>query len=169
MRIPSVDLGLMAQHLATHEGVIHQFKHDYMLVTNPALKKVLYTSIAVMRSHVRTMLALIDPNQVGPMNLPEFQEFQLNLEATGLTEEEMKIALKARSTSKSMASNNFNSALMMKKQNVRQTHIDMALQQSKLQQMYDRIIKRNEGDFTPKATQKEQLLTIQNYYHVLNE
>ncbi|MCM3411375.1 hypothetical protein [Metabacillus litoralis] len=169
MRIPAADLGLMAQHLATHEGVIHQFKQDYMIVQNPSLKKMLHTSITVMRSHVRAMLALIDPNQPGPMHLPDLHEQQMSFGPVTLTEEEKKIALKARSTSKSMANNNFSSALMMKKANARQTHIEMALQQSKLQGMYDSIIQQAGGEFTPKATSKEQLLTVQNYLHVLNE
>ncbi|MFD2216184.1 hypothetical protein [Metabacillus endolithicus] len=170
MRIPAADLGLMAQHLATHEGVIHQFKQDYMIVQNPSLKKVLYTSITVMRNHVRVMLALIDPNQTGPKHLPDLHEQQqMSFAHVTLTEEEKKIALKARSTSKSMANNNFSSALMMKKANARQTHIEMALQQSKLQGMYDSIIQQAGGEFTPKATSKEQLLTVQNYLHVLNE
>lgn len=169
MRIPAADLGLMAQHLATHEGVIHQFKQDYMIVQNPSLKKVLYTSITVMRNHVRVMLALIDPNQPGPMHLADLHELQMSFGPVTFTEEEKKIALKARSTSKSMAKNNFSSALMMKKANVRQTHIEMALQQSKLQGMYDSIIQQAGGEFTPKATSKEQLLTVHNYLHVLNE
>ncbi len=38
MSLPAVDLGIMAEHLSTHEGMINKLKIYYPLLTKPVLK-----------------------------------------------------------------------------------------------------------------------------------
>ncbi|MFT4416332.1 hypothetical protein ACLM5H_20925 [Fredinandcohnia humi] len=49
----------------------------------------------------------------------------------------------------------------MKDPHVRHAHIEMAIQEEKLQSMYSEVIKQIDGDFTPKVTEEMQLLTLQ--------
>ncbi|MBM7604280.1 hypothetical protein JOC75_002253 [Metabacillus crassostreae] len=169
LRLPASDLGLMAEHLAAHEGIINKLKRDYLVIQNPALKQVLYTSITIMRDHVRVMLALIDPQQHSPVHLAQIPINQEKFVYHNLSEQEKHIALEARSTSMSMASNNFTSALRMKDANTKYVHFKMADQQVKLQGLYNNIVQKTNSDYTPKATEKEQLKTLQHYLHILNE
>ncbi|MBD8069271.1 hypothetical protein F7888_09775 [Bacillus sp. PS06] len=169
MRLPAVDLGIMAEHLAAHEGMINKFKIYYATVRSPVLKNLLLTHIHTLRDHVRAMLVLIDPNQVGQVHLHQMKDVHLTLGHEKFTEQEKDITLEARATAKLMANDNFTSALMMKDHHVKHAHIEMALQEEKLQSMYSEVIKQIDGDFTPKVTEKMQLLTLQKYYHVLNE
>jgi hypothetical protein len=169
MTLPAVDLGIMAEHLATHEGMINKLKLYYTKVANPVLKNLLYTHINVLRNHVRIMLVFINPNQKEPIHLHGMEDVNLTSVYGDFTEQEKDIALELRATAKMMSSANFMSALMMKDPNVKHVHIEMALQDVKLQSMYSEIIKYISGDFTPKVTQEIQLLTFQQYCHVLNE
>ncbi|KRG13956.1 hypothetical protein ACA30_13615 [Virgibacillus soli] len=169
MTLPAIDLGLMTEHLGTHEGMINKLKIYYQTVRNPILKNLLYIHIHVLRNHVRAMLAFIDSNQKGPSHLHSMEDVhQINVYGS-FTEEEKDIVLEARATAKLMASDNFMSALMMEDTNVKHVHIEMALQEVKLQSMYNEVIKYITGDFTPKVTEEMQQLTFQKYYHVLKE
>src|SRR5699024_12336884 len=58
--LPSVDLGLIAEHLSTHEGMINKLKVYHINTTNPELKSIIALQINVMMSHVRVMLFLIN-------------------------------------------------------------------------------------------------------------
>lgn len=169
MTLPATDLGIMAEHLASHEGMINKLKIYYKTVTNPILKNLLYTHISVLRNHVRAMLALIDLNQKGPFHLHGMDDVHLINVYGNFTEQEKDITLEARATAKLMASDNFMSALLMKDSNVKHVHIEMALQEVKLQTMYGEIINYITGDFTPKVTKEMQQITLQKYYHILNE
>ncbi|QTM99063.1 hypothetical protein ERJ70_06960 [Sediminibacillus dalangtanensis] len=169
MRLPATDLGIMAEHLATHEGVINKLKIYYATVRNSALRNLLHTHLQVLRNHVRAMLILIDPNQQGPYHLHEMEDVHLNFGNEQFSEQEKDITLEARATAKLMSSNNFMSALMMNDANVKHVHIEMALQEVRLQSLYSEIVHHINGDFTPKVTEKMQLLTMQKYYHVLGE
>jgi hypothetical protein len=169
MRLPAADLGIMAEHLAAHEGMINKLKIYYLKTSNSVLKSLLSTHIHVLKTHVQAMLSFIDPNQVGPFHLPNLENIHLNITNENFTEMDKDITLEARATAKLMSSDNFMSALMMKDSNVKHVHIEMALQEVKIQDLYSVILKRINGDFTPKATIKMQILTLQKYYHILTE
>lgn len=169
MRLPSADLGIMAEHLATHEGMINKLKMYSLIVSNSVLKKLIEIHIEVLRRHVKIMLELINPNQIGPFQLNRMEEINLNSNVEALSEQEKEISLEARATAKSMAADNFSSALMMQDKYVRLIHIEMALQDVRLQSLYDEIISQANGDFTPKASEQMQLLTLEKYKHVLEE
>ncbi|WP_226670127.1 hypothetical protein [Metabacillus litoralis] len=169
MRLPASDLGLMAEHLAAHEGIINKFKRDYLVIQNPTLKQLLYTSITIMRDHVRVMLALIDPQNNGTVHLANIPIQQEEFVYHNMSEKEKHVALEARATSKAMASDNFTSALRMKNTNAKHVHVEMAKQQVKLQGLYNEMIQQINGDYTPKATEKEQIKTFQKYFHILKE
>jgi len=169
MRLPATDLGIMAEHLATHEGMINKFKIYYMTVRNPVLKNLLYRHIHILREHVRVMLEFIDPSKAGQVHLPSLKDIHLKFGNEQISEQEKDITLEARATAKLMSSNNFMSALMMKDVNVKHAHIEMALQEERFQSLYNQIIKHIDGEFTPKVSEKMQLLTLHKYYHILSE
>ncbi|WP_053360876.1 hypothetical protein [Bacillus sp. FJAT-27251] len=169
MNLPAADLGIMAEHLGTHEGVIHRLKMYYSSVQNPVLKKILELHITVLRDHVRTMLALIDPERTHPVQLQEMGSINWNMNFGRLNEYEKKIALDSRSTAKLMGSNNFNSALLMEDANVKNIHLQMSYQDVSLQMMYDHLIQHSSEEFIPRASKEMQRLTLQHYNHVQNE
>ncbi|QOR67338.1 hypothetical protein IM538_04145 [Cytobacillus suaedae] len=169
MRLAAVDLGIMAEHLATHEGMISKLKRYHAEVSNPILKHLLHSQIYILKSHVQAMLALIDPRYQGQVSIPRVDEVPLNLQNQTFTEQEIDTTLEVRAMSKLMAGDNFMSALMMKDKNVKHIHVQMAEQEEKFQSMYNEIIKYVNADYVPKASEQEQLETLKKYYHVLNE
>ncbi|WP_421385045.1 hypothetical protein ACOJQI_09830 [Bacillus salacetis] len=168
MQLPAIDLGLMAQHLAAHEGVIFKLKIYHQNVQNEALKKILRIHIETLKSHVAAMLLLIDPNRVQKVHLPDLKA---NIdEAIGnLLPWEKNIALESRSTAKLMGTDNFNSAAMMKNDNVKSIHTKMSNQDIQLQRMYNKVIAAANADYVPMASLEEQWMTLQKYQHVINE
>jgi hypothetical protein len=169
MNLPAVDLGIMAEHLSTHEGVINRLKMYIKTVQNHMLKKILELHLIVLRNHVKTMLALIEPNRTHEVHLPEMNSLDWDVGIGKLEEYEKDIALDTRSTAKLMGSDNFNSALMMKDSNVKNIHLKMSYQDVNMQMMYDHLIKLTQGDFIPRVSAEMQRLTLQHYYHVQNE
>ncbi|QBP41267.1 hypothetical protein [Paenisporosarcina antarctica] len=169
MNLPAVDLGIMAEHLTTHEGVINRLKMYNKLVRNHMLKKLLDLHLKTLRNHVKTMLALIEPGQTHQVHLPKLDSFNWDVDFETLEEYEKDIALDTRSTAKLMGSDNFNSALMMKDSNVKNIHIKMAYQNVSMQMMYDHLIMQTQGEFIPRVSNEMQQLTLKHYYHVQNE
>jgi hypothetical protein len=168
MNLPAVDLGMMSEHLGTHEGVINKLKIYYTSVQNPVLKDLLGLNIRTLRNHVAAMLALIDPNH-GIVHLPEMESLKMDGYGGNLHEFEKDIVLEARASAKLMGSDNFNSALMMKDTNVKNIHLQMSYQDVSMQMMYDRLLQQTMGEFIPKASTEMQRLTLQYYSHVKNE
>jgi hypothetical protein len=168
MQLPAIDLGLMAEHLAAHEGVIFKLKVYHQNVQNKALKKILRIHIETLESHVAAMLLLIDPNRVQKVRLPDLQD---NIDETigNLLPWEKNIALESRSTAKLMGTDNFNSAAMMKNDNVKSIHTKMSDQDIALQKMYNKVITAANGDYVPMASIEEQWKTLQKYQHVMKE
>ncbi|HAQ08482.1 MAG TPA: hypothetical protein DCR24_13545 [Bacillus bacterium] len=168
MKLPAIDLGLMAAHLAAHEGVINKLKIYERMVNNRTLKKMFQLHISFLRDHVVTMLNLIDPVK-GQVKLPEMGELEMDEATASLTEQEKDIALEAKETAKHMAEENFTSALMMKNMNVKHIHIQMAYQDVRMQALYNMLIEHSEGEFTPMASEEMQAMTLKKYQHVLKE
>ncbi|MBY4605716.1 MULTISPECIES: spore coat protein [Bacillus] len=169
MKLPAADLGIMAEHLSTHEGVISKLKAYESAVRHNDLRYLLHLHASLLRSHVTAMLALIDPAQTSEVHLPEMPLVHFYQLSRALSAAEKDIALEARSTAKLMGSDNFNSALMMKHPNVRNIHLQMSFQDAALQMLYTLLIRRGNGEFVPMASEQMQRLTLQNYQHVGNE
>jgi hypothetical protein len=169
MNLPAVDLGIMAEHLPTHKGVISKLKIFHEIVDNQELEKLIQLNIQMLREHVRAMLELIDPKRKGEVKLAEMADIQINTEKLNLTEQEKDIVLETRSASKLMGSNNFNSALMMKDRNVKHIHIQMAYQDVRMQMLYNMIVEHVVADFTPRVTEAMQAKTHEKYKHILQE
>lgn len=169
MNFPAVDLGIMAEHLPTHEGVIRKLKIFKEIVDNQEIKKLLQLNIQMLREHVRAMLELIDPDHNGEVKLAELSDMDLNTEMLNLSEQEKDIVLETRAASKLMGSDNFNSALMMKDMNVKNIHIQMAYQDVRMQVLYNMVVEHVNGDFTPRVTEAMQSKTYEKYKHILKE
>jgi hypothetical protein len=169
MRLPAIDLGLMAEHLAAHEGVIYKLRIYHQNVQDKTLRKVLKSHIDMLQNHVAIMLMLIDPNRVEHVYLPEIKEIYLNEPLGNLSQSEKNIVLESRFTAKSMGTNNFNSATMMKNDNVKNIHLQMSYQDIEFQKMYNKLIVAADADFTPMASPEMQWMTLQKYQHVMNE
>jgi hypothetical protein len=173
LALPAIDLGLMAEHLATHEGVINKLEHYYTEVQHPHLKQIIHQQIMVMRTHVHVMLMLLRPNQEDFIHLPAIENHSVlpfhHEEHRHMIIQDKDIALEARATANFMANNNFMSALMMKKENDKHAHIEMALQQETLEKRYGEFIKKMDWEYTPMASVQEQLETIKHYQYLMYE
>lgn len=170
--LPSVDLGLMAEHLSTHEGMINKLKVYHINTTNPDLKSIIALQINVMMSHVRVMLSLINPDNNEYVEVPDLDMYDVSnrrVEGTGVNKYNDKwIALEAHAGAKLMSNENYTSALLMKNRNVRNAHVEMALQQLEIQKRYSDFINRMGWSFVPHADTQEQVKTYQHFQHLLN-
>ncbi|WP_047986555.1 spore coat protein [Ornithinibacillus californiensis] len=168
VHLPAVDLGLMAEHLSAHQGAIqklHVYEHN---VSIPELRETLQLQRNVMEAHVKVMLELINPNTNTNVEVPNLEQVkQKMMQTESNTKNKNKndkwIALEAHNTAKSMSNQNYMSALMMKNKNVRDVHVEMALQQLSILERYDMIINNKGWTFTPKATYEEQLETYNQF------
>src|SRR5699024_8678531 len=74
------------------------------------------------------------------------------------------IALEAHAGAKLMSNENYTSALLMKDRNVRNAHVEMAMQQLEIQKRYSDFINRMGWSFVPHADAQEQVKTYQHFY-----
>ncbi|MGJ9459859.1 hypothetical protein [Oceanobacillus sp. CF4.6] len=169
--LPAVDLGLMANHLSAHEGVINKLKAYRETVTNHQLRDIISLQENVMQAHVWVMLALINPEYSNKVEVPPLNIYDFKHKSNGGSNETGNdnkwIALEVRHTAKNMSSTNYNSALMMQKPNVKTAHIEMALQQLQLQKIYDEFIESIGWKFVPHASVEEQVNTFLHFQHLL--
>ncbi|MEN2768910.1 hypothetical protein [Ornithinibacillus xuwenensis] len=167
--LPAIDLGLMAEHLAAHQGAIQKFRVYEHNVSDPKLREIIHLQKNVMLEHVKVMLAFINPNTTNKIEVPSIESVKQQQEALQMkvspesSYNNKWITLEAHSTAKNMSNLNYVSALMMKNQQVRNAHLEMALQQLKFQEEYERIINVNGWSYIPKATKEEQLKTYQQF------
>lgn len=174
MSLPAIDLGLMAEHLTAHEGVINKLELYQTKVSIASLKEIIVSQTNMMRDHVRVMLALINPYQQN-----EYVELSPINEHSGFNKQPIGehntnfqdkwIALDGHNTAKNMSNNNYVSALMMQDPYVRNIHIQMALQQFEMLDKYNELITKMGWTFTPHATVHEQFNTFQYYEHILHQ
>ncbi|WP_407269922.1 hypothetical protein [Radiobacillus sp. PE A8.2] len=167
MQLPSIDVGLMTEHLATHKGVIHKLRNYYNQVNDPYLKILIYAQIIIMEDHVKVMLTLLDPShnqwvQVIPLE-QVFQQLNVNQIQPVKEGSDKAITLEVHSTSKLLANDNFTSASMMKNDNVKQVHYDMAMQQANFEKLYSDYIKNRNWSVTTRAGKDEQLKVISHF------
>jgi hypothetical protein len=163
--LPSTDLGLMAEHLTAHEGEINKLQIYARNVPNNGLKKIINLQINMLKEHVRVMLALVKPNQAEYVELASLEKLKEPFKHSLPTENEhLKwITLEAHNTARTMSNVNYASALMMKNQNVRKIHVQMALQELEIQRMYETVMKKMGWGFVPHASKDSQEKTYQYY------
>lgn len=167
--LPAVDVGLMSDHLMAHEGMLQKLRTYQEIATSHDLKRILALQYNVMSDHVRVMLKLIDPNhtsyvELAPINMTLLE--QNSIGHFGISQADHWIAREAHTSAKDMANTNFTSGLMMQNQNVRNVHVEMALQQLKMMELYEQFIHRIGGPFIPRVSNEEQLRTY-NYFQAL--
>ncbi|MFC3041562.1 hypothetical protein ACFOGI_15050 [Virgibacillus xinjiangensis] len=167
--LPSVDLGLMAEHLKAHEGVISKLQFYQSQVDDNKLKKILELQENMMLAHVKVMLGLIHPYEQNYIEVPPlvFSNHHHDPVFNIPNSHQKWIALEAKNTAKSMSNRNYVSALMMNNQNARNAHVEMALQQLAIQERLEAFINRMGWGFFPKATREEQIQTYQQFHHLL--
>ncbi|MFE8699635.1 hypothetical protein ACFYKX_03240 [Cytobacillus sp. FJAT-54145] len=166
----AIDLGLMANHLKTHDAVITKLKRYYCSTNHPNLKEILALQIAVMESHVKVMLLLISPSHHGYVTVPTIEQikpFQATCQPNSSLSDQ-DIALEAHSTAKSQAGDNFSSALFMQNKNVKEAHFHMAYQQARILEWYGQFIKKMGWKVDPSVSDAERIKTIQQYQALSN-
>ncbi|SEM14790.1 hypothetical protein SAMN05192533_101206 [Mesobacillus persicus] len=163
MILKSIDLSLMAEHLMIHKGVLARLESAFCSVHSNELKQIIYEQIVIMRNHVKVMLLLMDPNQnelVTVAALNELDPVSIKCQDQNAHPKEKNVAIELKNTAKTMANDNFNSALRMKAQNVRDIHINMALQQASLQRRYHHFLEQNMKEVSPESSIQEQVNTM---------
>src|SRR5699024_7868107 len=128
----------------------------------------------VTRNPVKVMLALINPHQHAYIELPHLNEYRMNyypqvLEGQEDNADNKWIALESHNTAESMSTENYISALLIKNNNVRKIHDEMAIQQVTLQGRYADLIKGMGWSFVPYASMQEQIKTFQHYQYMLEQ
>ncbi|KAB8139207.1 hypothetical protein F9U64_01655 [Gracilibacillus oryzae] len=172
--LPAIDLGIMAEHLSAHEGIINKLNVYHEKATNIELKEIIAFQGNMMRIHVKVMLALINPHYNDYVEVPDLSVYSGN----GYYQRDNKhwvdydnkwIALEAHSTAKLMSNENYISAIMMKDKNARNAHVEMALQQLEAQKRYSEFINRMGWTFVPHVSVQDQVNTYQHFQHMLNQ
>lgn len=169
--LPATDLGIMAEHLTAHEGVINKLEVYQANVTNSVLKEIIVLQKNMMRAHVGVMLALINPNESGYIEVPDLTNYSRANYHQGEQSPNGNnkwIALETHTTAKCMSNENYVSALMMKDQNVRNAHVEMALQQLTIQEKLAAFIEKMGWSFVPHVSVQDQVNTYQHFQHMLD-
>ena len=172
MLLPASDLGLITTHLPAHDGMIMKVKLMAKEAKDEKLLELLNKKVGLMRSHVRIMMDMLDPDQSDYEKLPDFDEVpqdQLETTTRGTEKMDRHIAMEIKASTEAMAKDNFVSALKMKDPKVKQTHVDMALQQVELLNMITEYLKENKADITPLGTAEEQKKVVNHFSHMMEE
>lgn len=171
MLLPSTDTGLITSHLESHDGLIKKVKMHLKEVENPVLHHLLNVKLKTMQSHVSVMLEMINPDKNDFSEVPPLEDLSSSEEKKKKVANEMEIhlALEAKTTTQSMAMDNFISALKMKNPEVKMTHVEMALQQLQLLIEVTKFLKENEAEVTPFSSPEEQQKVLEHFKHMRNE
>ena len=172
MLLPASDLGLITSHLSAHDGTMMKIKLYAKQTDNSKLQKLLNTQLGTMRSHVRIMMEMIDPEKSDFSSVPSLEELpkdQVDEGSKGSVNMDKHIALELKTMTESMAKDNFFSALKMKDTNVKKAHVDMALQQVDMLKDITEFLKEKEADSTPLGTSDEQKKVLNHFSHIMEE
>lgn len=166
MILKSIDLSLMSEHLNVHKGILNKLDAYYCNVQDQTLKKLIYDQYVIMWNHVEVMLSLMDPHlneEVTAAALNNLEQLAIPCQQVLSPIDQATIAIDLRETSKSMAQSNFNSALRMKASNIREIHIQMALQQTMFHKQYCLYVERTINEVVPESTLQGQLAILQSF------
>lgn len=172
MLLPASDLGLITSHLPAHDGMLMKVKLLAKEAKDEKLINLLNLKAGIIRSHVRIMMDMLDPDKSGFEKIPDFDELPQNqFETTtrGSKKMDRHIAMEIKTSAEAMAKDNFVSALKMKDLKVKEAHIEMALQQVTLLEMITEFLKENEADVTPLGTVDEQKKVVNHFSHIMEE
>ncbi|MBP3952884.1 hypothetical protein [Bacillus suaedae] len=164
--LKTVDVGLMANHLSSHQGVIRRLELYTKLTKNQQLNQIFNQQIGAMKNHVQVMNMLLNPHQTNqqitvppiPQNGMQMQQPQPTPADIDITDRDM--ALDAHFTATAMANDNFVSASSMKNIQVKHLHIEMAMQQFQLAEQHERLAEQMGWMTHPVATTTEQQQAI---------
>jgi hypothetical protein len=158
--LKTIDVGLMANHLSAHKGVISRLELYTKHAKEQQLVVILQKQIGIMKNHVEVMNQLLNPNQNNnlnlppiPLNVPIYQN-QSNQLDIGIDDRNM--ALDAHFTATAMANDNFVSATNMKDPQVKRIHVEMALQQSDIANLHENLAHQLGWLTHPNATSIQQ-------------
>ncbi|QOR67179.1 hypothetical protein IM538_03250 [Cytobacillus suaedae] len=162
----TVDVGLMANHLSAHQGVINRIQLYANNSTNQRLSNILHTQKVMMEHHVQVMNQLLNPSMnTGQVTLPPIpnngtmnKSLGTNPNNIGLSDKDMLVD--AHFTAQAMATDNFMSAMNMKDLNVKNIHVEMALQQSQIAKQHEMLGHELGIMNHPNATQMEQTASM---------
>lgn len=164
--LKTVDVGLMANHLSAHQGVIRRLELYTKLTKNQQLNQIFNQQIGAMKNHVQVMNMLLNPNQTNQqITVPPIPQNGMQMQQTHQMSSDMEIsdkhmALDAHFTATAMANDNFVSASNMKNPRVKHLHIEMAMQQFHIAEQHE-ILAEQMGWMThPVATTTEQQQAI---------
>jgi spore coat protein CotF len=172
MIIKAIDLGLMSEHLMVHKGVLGKLRLYFCLAEDERLKQILYEQAVIMANHVKVMIKLVDPElneRVTAADLQELEPLEIHCSNTAGSMTDQEIALESRNAAKSMAGTNFSSALEMKTPNVRRIHVQMALQQTGMQDRYSELIKEKGWEYAPDSSRREQEEAVRRFKELFGE
>ncbi|WP_078544485.1 hypothetical protein [Litchfieldia alkalitelluris] len=157
--LKTVDVGLMANHIPAHKGVISRLEVYSRHVNNQQLMVIFQKQIMMMKNHVQAMNQLLNPNQNNQVMLPPIpQNIPLYTDQTkgSIGIEDREMALDSHFTANAMANENFMSATNMKNTHVKRAHVEMGLQQLDIAGQLE-ILAQQQGWLThPNATMMEQ-------------
>lgn len=158
LMLKTVDVGLMANHLSVHNAIIKKLELYTSSTQNQQLIILIEQQIGLMKNHVSVMNNLLIPNQNTQVSLPPIPQMtshsHANYSSIGL--EDKAIAIDAYFTAIAMANGNFTSALNMKDPQVKNIHIEMALQQTQIADQISMLAEQNGWMSHPNATAMEQ-------------
>jgi spore coat protein CotF len=170
--IKAIDLGLMSEHLMVHKGVLGKLELYFCVAEDERLKQILYEQAVIMKNHVKVMVRLIGPETnegVTSADLQNFEPLEVLCKNTAGSMSDLEIALEGRNGAKSMADTNFSSALNMKTPEVRRIHVQMALQQTGLQDRYSELIRERGWEYAPDSSRREQEEAVRRFNELFRE
>ncbi|MCA1023675.1 hypothetical protein [Halobacillus litoralis] len=127
----------MAEHLPVHKAELDKLATFICSIQDSEIKQVATEQYMIMQDHVKVMIALMNPDQneyIGINDLYKWESVQIN-----------------------------NSGLRMKAEIVRNNHIHMALQQTKLLNRYTALMDKFMKDRDPESSREEQSKTPQTF------
>lgn len=171
MLLPIIDVGLMNEHLSTHEGLLGKLELYLIESSATYLNKIITIQQTLLKTHIQVMLELLNPSNEKWIELPSINlEKKLTFSWPVYSDFDVltkRITLELQSTAKSMAHTNFNAALMMKNKNVKHVHYQMAVQQATYMNFISAFV--TEKDWAPSinATQATQRKVIEHFHSLV--
>lgn len=173
MLLPATDMGLIAEHLSAHDGLIAKIKMHEKKVESDELKYILNKKLDVLRSHVRLMMGMLDPAKSDFEEFPTLDELPSGNQSVGKVKNgsqlDKHIALETKKAAESMALDNLVSALKMKDPKVKHAHVQFALQEIEIVKDVTEILKEMGAEITPLGTEEEQQKILKHFEHILKE
>ncbi|MFC4321609.1 hypothetical protein [Litchfieldia salsa] len=155
-----IDVGLMANHIPAHKGIISRLELYSQSVSNGQLLTIFQKQIGMMKNHVQVMNQLLNPNQqlqVAVPPIPNNSTGYYNQPKGNIGIEEKDMLFDAHFTAVSMANENFMSASNMKAPLVKRAHIEMGLQQNDIANQFEMLAEQLGWSTNhPNATVMEQ-------------